>query len=147
MSKVSTYLNFPQKTEIAFNFYKTVFQTEFGVGGIHYFDDIPEQSRSRATEMKNKRVRHVELSITGGHVLVGADAPESMDFEVTMGNNVFIIVEPDTKEETKRLYQALSADGRAIMPLEDMSWGAYFGSCTDKYGINWMFNCTIKQVK
>lgn len=22
----------------------------------------------------------------------------------------------------------------------DYSWGAYFGSCTDKFGINWMFN-------
>ena len=26
------------------------------------------------------------------------------------------------------------------MPLSDMLWGAYFGACTDKYGINWMFN-------
>jgi uncharacterized glyoxalase superfamily protein PhnB len=26
------------------------------------------------------------------------------------------------------------------MPLEDMFFGAYFGECTDKYGINWMFN-------
>jgi PhnB protein len=29
MAKVSTYLNFPRTTEAAFNFYKTVFGTEF----------------------------------------------------------------------------------------------------------------------
>jgi PhnB protein len=26
------------------------------------------------------------------------------------------------------------------MPLQEMFWGAYFGSLTDKYGINWMVN-------
>jgi len=23
-----------------------------------------------------------------------------------------------------------------------MFWGAYYGSCTDKFGVQWMFNCT-----
>jgi PhnB protein len=27
------------------------------------------------------------------------------------------------------------------MPLQDMFWGAYFGSLTDRYGICWMVNC------
>ena len=26
------------------------------------------------------------------------------------------------------------------MPLQDMFWGAYFGSCTDRFGINWMIH-------
>ena len=33
-----------------------------------------------------------------------------------------------------------SEGGTVTMPLSDMFWGAYFGVCTDKYGINWMFN-------
>ena len=28
------------------------------------------------------------------------------------------------------------------MELQDMFWGAYYGSCTDKYGVQWMFNFT-----
>jgi len=27
------------------------------------------------------------------------------------------------------------------MPLDDMFWGAYFGTCTDRYGVHWQFNC------
>jgi PhnB protein len=27
------------------------------------------------------------------------------------------------------------------MPLQDMFWGAYFGSLTDKFGVLWMVNC------
>ena len=51
-----------------------------------------------------------------------------------------INIEPETKEETRRLFDALSAGGNVTMPLQDMFWGAYFGTCTNKYGINWMFN-------
>jgi DNA-binding transcriptional ArsR family regulator len=47
---------------------------------------------------------------------------------------------PDSREETKRLFDALSEGGKVTMPMEDRFWGAYFGECTDKYGINWMLN-------
>ena len=84
----------------------------------------------------------MELPILGGHVLMATDAPASMGFTVEKGNNMHINLEPDTKAETKRLFDALSKDGKVTMELADMFWGAYYGSCTDKYGINWMFNCT-----
>ena len=88
---------------------------------------------------------HIELPILGGHMLMGTDAPESMGFKVVKGNNVNISLEPDTKEETKKMFDALSAGGKVTMPLADMFWGAYFGSCIDKFGINWMFNCPTKK--
>ena len=147
MSKVSTYLNFPKKTEEAFKFYKSIFKTEFGSNGIIYFGDMPKNPKIPLPEEQKKLVMHVELPITGGHLLMGTDAPESMGFKITFGNNVYINLEPDTREETKRLYNALSAGGKAIMPLDDMIWGAYFGSCRDKYGINWMFNYDKNQNK
>jgi len=71
-------------------------------------------------------------------------APESMGLKVDYGNNIHINLEPETREETKRLYEALSDGGKVTMELQDMFWGAYYGSCTDKYGVNWMFNCAEK---
>src|SRR5687767_7261282 len=32
----------------------------------------------------------------------------------------------------------LSAGGKIEMPLQDMFWGSYFGSFTDKFGVQWM---------
>jgi PhnB protein len=87
---------------------------------------------------------HIELNITGGHVLMATDAPETMEFTVNFGNNVHINLEPDTRGETKKLFDALSAGGKITMELKNMFWGAYFGSCTDKFGVQWMFNCTEK---
>ena len=46
-------------------------------------------------------------------------------------------------EETKKLFDALSAGGKVTMELQDMFWGDYYGSCTDKFGVQWMFNCTL----
>jgi len=52
-----------------------------------------------------------------------------------------INLEPDTLEETQKLYDALSAGGNISEPLKKEFWGAYYGSCTDKFGVQWMFNC------
>jgi PhnB protein len=145
MARVSTYLNFATQTEEAFLFYKTVFGTEFTAPGIRRMGDMPpiEGMPPLANELRNL-VMHVELPITGGHILMGTDAPPQMGFTVNFGNNIYINLEPDTKEETDRLFKALSACGNVEMELQDMFWGAYFGSCADKYGVKWMFNCSGK---
>ena len=145
MARVNTYLNFPRNTEEAFNFYKSVFGGDFGGMGIARFGDIPAQEGMPSLAENDKNlVMHIELPITGGHVLMGTDAPESMGFRVNFGNNIHISLEPDTRAETKRLFDALSAGGKITMDLQDMFWGAYYGSVTDKYGVQWMVNCPTK---
>ncbi len=144
MSRTNTYLNFPRNTEEAFNFYKSVFGGEF-TGGIARMSDVPAApGMPPLAEADKNLVMHIELPITGGHVLMGTDAPESMGFQVNFGNNVHLSLEPDTRAETKKLFTALSAGGKVTMELQDMFWGAYYGSCTDKFGVQWMFNCMEK---
>lgn len=144
MARVSTYLNFPRNTEEAFNFYKIVFGGDFR-GGIRRYSEIPAAEGMPAiTEQDKNLVMHVELVITGGHLLMGTDAHESMGFKITPGNNVHINLEPDSKEENKRLFEALSEGGTVTMELQDTFWGAYFGSVTDKFGIHWTCNFSYK---
>lgn len=145
MAKVSTYLNFPRNTEEVFNFYKSVFGGEFSEYGIMRFGDVPASDEMPPLPEEDKNlVMHVELPIMGGHVLMGSDAPESMGFKLNSGNNVYIMLQPDSRDETENLFSALSAGGVIIQPLQDMFWGDYYGSCTDKYGVQWMFNCNEK---
>lgn len=145
MSRVSTYLNFPRQTEEASNFYKSVFGTEFN-DGIHRMGEVPPQPGQPPLSEEDKNlVMHVELPVLGGHVLMGTDAPESMGFTVNFGNNIYINLEPDTRTETQKLFSALSEGGKVKMPLQEMFWGDYFGSCKDKYGVQWMFNCESKE--
>lgn len=144
--RTTTYLNFPGNTEEAFLFYKSVFQTEF-INGIHRFEDIPADSgHPPVADNIKKMVLHVELPVCGNHILMATDAPEEMGFKLIQGNNMHICLEPETKEEGKRIFEALSAGGTVTMPLDDMFFGSYFGSFTDKFGINWMVNVVTKEV-
>lgn len=140
MAKVSTYLNFPRNTEEAFTFYKSVFKTEY-VGPVARMGDAPPHPEHPLPEADKNLIMHIALPTLGEHVLMGTDAPESMGFNCKPGNNVYINLEPDTRAEADRLFNGLSAGGKIEMPMQDMFWGDYFGSFTDKFGIQWMINC------
>ncbi len=144
MARVSTYLNFARSTEVAFNFYRSVFGGDF-TGPIRRFSEIPRTPGQPEVSSEDKNlVMHVVLPILGGHMLMGTDAPPSMGFAITQGNSVYINLEPDTRAETDRLFAALSQNGKVEMPLQEMFWGDYYGSLTDQFGVMWMFNCTSK---
>jgi len=141
MARTSTYLNFNGNTEQAFVFYRSVFGGDF-LGPVHRFKDVPAApGQPPMPAGTGEMVMHVELALLGGHVLMGTDAPESMGFTVVEGNNVHLNLEPDTRAEAERLFNALAEGGKVDMPLQDMFWDAYFGSLTDRFGIHWMVNC------
>lgn len=140
-ARVCSYLNFDGKTEEAFLFYRSVFKTEFLGKGMQRFGDIPvEDGRATVAPLVEKMILHVQLPITGGHILMGTDAPKEMGFTLRKGNNMHICIEPETREEADRLFNELSAGGKVTMPMADMFFGAYFGEFSDKHGINWMIN-------
>ncbi len=137
MSKVSTYLNFMGNAEEAFDFYRAVFGTELTAPPTR-MADLPGPAM---TEAERGLVAHVELPILAGHALMGSDMLESMGHALRVGNNVTIALEPDTRAETDRLYAALAEGGSGATGLQDMPWGAYWGTCLDRFNVRWMFNC------
>ena len=140
MPRVSTYLNFMGTTEEAFNFYKSVFGTDF-LGPIIRMGDMPAAPGAPdLTDAEKKMVMHVELPILAGHVIMATDMLESMGQERRIGNNVTINLELEDRGETERIFGLLSDGGSDIFNLTDMPWGAYWGTCADRYGIRWMFN-------
>ncbi|HRH26498.1 MAG TPA: VOC family protein [Candidatus Paceibacterota bacterium] len=145
MARVSTYLNFKNQTEEAFNYYKTVFGTEF-IGEINRFGEVPKtNSMSEISEEEKNLVMHVALPILGGHIIMGTDMPESMGFPLKEGNSMYLTLEPDSRAEADRLFTALTDGGKIEMPMQEMFWGDYYGSFTDKFGVKWMINCSSKQ--
>ncbi|HTE27680.1 VOC family protein [Flavitalea sp.] len=104
----------------------------------------PQEGMPPLAEADKNMVVHIELPIIGGHILMGTDAPASMGFQVNFGNNIHINLHIDTRTETKKLFEALSAGGKITMDLQDMFWGDYFGSFTDKYSVQWMVTCAEK---
>jgi len=141
VSRVSTYLNFMGNTEEAFLFYRSVFGTEF-LAPITRIADMPaDPSAPAVSEDEKNLVMHVELPILAGHVLMGTDMLESMGHQLRIGNNMTINLELDARPETDRLFGLLSEGGSDAFGLQDMPWGAYWGTCLDRFGVRWMFNC------
>jgi len=41
-----------------------------------------------------------------------------------------------------RLFEALSQNGRVLMPLNNYGFSKKFGWVSDRYGVTWQFNLT-----
>jgi PhnB protein len=144
MARVSTYLNFQGNAEEAMTFYASVFDAE--LGPLMRMGDLPPGPGAPVlSDAEQRMVMHVELPILAGHALMATDMLESMGHELHIGNNVTINLEPDTLEETERLFAALSEGATEVAPLEPQFWGAVWGACLDRFGIRWMFNYAADQ--
>lgn len=137
MTKLHTYLNFAGNTEEAFNFYRSVFGGEFT--SLVRFKEFPMEGVNIPKEDEDK-VMHVALPIGEGNVLMATDTLQSLGQQLLQGNNVYISVDPSSKEEADRLFSALSDGGEIEMPIADQAWGDYYGSLKDKFGVMWMVN-------
>ena len=132
---LNTYLFFNGNCREAFEFYRSVFGGEFVT--LQTFGDGPADMQ--IPDGEHARIMHVSYPI-GTSILMGSDVPSTSGHPVNTGNNFSISYLSSGREETDGLFAKLSEGGNVTMPLTDTFWGAYFGSCTDKFGINWQLN-------
>jgi PhnB protein len=130
-------------TEAAFNFYKTVFGTEFI--SLTRMKDMPRPEGAPVLlESDANKIMNVQLPITNGHVLMATDALESIGQKVNVGNNITISLDLDSPEEAEKIYSQLMTNSPENSgPLAKMPWGALWGSCQDQFGIRWMVSCAL----
>lgn len=136
MVTLHPYLNFKGNAEEAFNFYKSVFGGDFPM--VMRFKDMPGNS-GQNDEYQDK-IAHIALPIGPHTMLMASDVAGPMADTFTPGSQVNIMISPESAEEAHRIFDALSAGGSMIMPLELQFWGDLYGHFTDKFGITWMVN-------
>ncbi|MCR9226816.1 MAG: VOC family protein [Flavobacteriaceae bacterium] len=134
--KVNPYLNFNGNAEEAFNFYKSVFGGDFTA--VMKMSDAPDSDKMPAEE--RDRIMHISLPISEDITLMASDILPSMGHSLNSGNNVYLSLHPNSKEEADRLFNGLSQNGDIEMPMADQFWGDYFGSFVDQFGVHWMVN-------
>lgn len=137
MKAVHPYLNFAGNSEEAFNFYKSVFGGEFTA--VIRFKDMPMEGMTVSDEDSTK-IMHISLPLTNNIILMATDTLESLGQKLNVGNNNYICLSPETKEEAEKIYEKLSAGGEIEMALGDVPWGSYFASFKDKFGVCWMID-------
>lgn len=138
-TSVNIYLTFDGNCEEAFNYYRSIFGGKFAYLG--RFKEMP--SPPHAPEMPAEfgdKIMHVSLPISKETTLMGSDSSNEFGQATVKGNNFSISVNAKNLKEAERIFDKLNDDGIITMPLNKTFWGAYFGMCIDKFGIQWMVN-------
>ena len=132
---LNIYLTFDGNCREVFEFYRSVFGGEFSI--VQTFGDGPPDMG--VPEDEQDRIMHVSFPI-GSSVLMGSDTVTGFGPPGVKGDNFSVSCATQSREETDELFAKISEGGTVTMPLADMFWGSYFGTCTDKFGIKWQFN-------
>jgi len=131
MKAIVTYLNFNGNCREAMKFYQRCLGGELS---IMPFSEAPGDFPKEAKD----RVMHARVTKDGTTLLMASDTMPGSNF--VQGTNFSISIDCQSAEETDRLFNAFSKNGKITMPLQDAFWGARFGILRDQFGINWMFN-------
>lgn len=82
------------------------------------------------------KLLHAELHFPGGIIHFS----DPFHKEYMKGENMKIMMQFDSEEEMKAVYEQLSTDGKITVELQHTFFGALHGQVTDKNNINWVFN-------
>ena len=134
------YLNFDGNAEEAFHFYQKILRGKLD-GKINYMREAPGMDLE---ESEKSRVMHASMVIHEHFKIMVSDILPSMGHQLQVGNNQYISLDLDSKDEGRRVFGALSENGQVEMAFQKTFWGAYFGSLKDQYGISWMVNYDLK---
>lgn len=127
---LANYLFFTTTCEQALDFY-----TECGLGKIVAILRHGENGMPIRTESMRGKIMHAQFEGDG----VRFFASDNDDAEPMRGSAMMFML--DDRQQTNALFARLAAGGQITTPLGVQPWGDYFGKLTDRYGVQWMFNC------
>ena len=130
---LTNYLFFTTTCEEALNFY-----TKCGIGRVTSVVRHGDAGMPVSVESMRGKIMHAHFSGPG----VSFYASDNDDAEPMRGFAMIFMLED--KGETRRLFDLLAEGGRITTQLGVQPWGDYYGKLTDKFGVQWMLNCTSK---
>lgn len=136
IKKLNPYLFFNGTAEQAIKLYESALGAK--TEGLARFGDAP--GMDVPAEQKS-RVMHALLNLGAGVVMVSDTMP---DQPVATAGNAHVCLDFDDLADMTKKFDALAVGGKVTMPPQDTFWGATFGTLTDAFGVQWMFNCDRK---
>ena len=113
--KTTPVLNFNGSCGEAIKLYEKVFNTKTDFL-MHYSDADPADWSQSLTEAQKNYVYHAEMSIAGQRFMMS----DNITFEIVYGNNFFVVITVDTKEEVHSMYDAMKEGSTILVPLHNL---------------------------
>lgn len=127
---LNPYLNFNGECREAMEFYAAALGAE-----LHVTPFRGSPAEKDVSEDYRDKVLHATLSFQDVLIMASDTTPE---VPVHKGSNTALYIAASSLEEARTFFGKLSAGGSILMPFERTFWGADFGMCTDRFGIQWM---------
>ena len=129
------YLFFSNNAREAMTRYQEILGGQLDVMGV---DDMPEgEAEQMPFEAPEGMVIHAALTFGDGDLLMASDDPTG-DGQGVKGAAINVTF--DDQDEARRVFEAFAEGGEVQMPLGETFWSPLFGSCVDRFGVNWMVN-------
>lgn len=129
--QISTFLTFQQNNaEEAMNFYVSLFENA-KVREVHRY------GKQKPPQAKEGSVMMAKFELNGSQFIC-SDSFVKHEWNFTPA--VSIYVECKTASEIDTLYEKLSENGRAFMPLDNYGFSSKFGWVEDRFGVSWQLN-------
>ncbi|WP_232939050.1 VOC family protein [Exiguobacterium aurantiacum] len=132
---INPYLNFNGDCRDAVLFYADVFGEP--APEIMTFAAQPGPDGEPVPDELADLVLHARLSVHGTSLMFSDAMP---DGPVTFGQNITLAVVTDDLEAIRREFEALSDEGRVLMPLQETFWSKAYGMVEDRFGVQWQFS-------
>jgi PhnB protein len=135
MFGIKPYIAFKGNCKEAVDFYKEKLGAE--VLFTQTYGASPMADKAPGSEDK---IMHTSFKI-GDAVIMACDNVFEGQNATVVGNNISLAIGTNDIEEAERAFNAMSDGATIVMPMQQTFWAERFGMLTDKFGINWMFNC------
>lgn len=136
MTRLNPYISFKDTTRQAMEFYKQVF------GGTLVMNTFKELYPTQ-DPVEDSKIMHAMLTTDKGLVFMASDTPKTMEHRP--GANVSMSLSGDDEAELRGYWDKLVEGAAVEMPLGVSPWGDTFGMMTDRFGVRWMVNITVKK--
>ena len=88
------------------------------------------------------QIMHCTIKIGDSHIMA-CDNPQGQP--APTGSNISLAMASKDVAATEAAFDKMAEGGNVTMPIQETFWAERFGMLTDKFGINWMFNCDKPQ--
>ena len=132
MITLSTYLLLDGSCSAAMEFYRSCLGGELSMSLVR---DTPMKAMF-PPEMHNRvinaHLKSESMSLSASDWMLPSEKP-------IQGNTVCLYISGGSAEETRGLFDRLSAGAKEVEPLSEQPFGLY-GAITDRFGVRWMFH-------
>ena len=139
MLGIKPYISFPGNCAEAVDFYKNKLGAE--VLFTQTYGESP--MADKVTDDNKDKIMHTSFKI-GDSVIMACDNVFKEN-PTTIGNNISLAIGSNDPTSADKMFEQLSEGSTVLMPMQETFWAERFGMLTDKFGINWMFNCDKPQ--